>query len=240
MSARIAVVVGASGGIGRAFVSQLLTEPGWRAVVGVGRRRPADWPDDPRTPFLTADLLDETALAKLAEDVAALGVPGFILIATGLLHEDSLGPEKSMRAVTEASLTRLFQVNAVMPALIAKHLAPLLPKDEPSILAALSARVGSIGDNRLGGWHAYRASKAALNMLFQCQAVELKRERPLAICVTLHPGTVETALSAPFARSGLPLLRPDDAAGRLIKVLRQLEPADSGGFFAHDASRVPW
>jgi len=240
MSARVAVVVGASGGLGRAFVSELLSEPVWSAVIGVGRRRPADWPDTERTPFLTADLLDEAALAQLAEDIAALGAPGFILIATGLLHEEGLGPEKAMRAVTESSLTRLFQVNAVLPALVAKHLAPLLPKDEPSILAALSARVGSIGDNRLGGWHAYRASKAALNMLFQCQAVELKRERPLAICVTLHPGTVATALSAPFARSPSPRLQPAEAAGRLMKVLRRLEPADSGGFFAHDASRVPW
>lgn len=240
MSQPVAVVVGASGSLGRAFVAQLLAEPAWRAVIGVGRRRPADWPDDPRSPFLAADLLDETALAGLAKEIAALGTPGFILIATGLLHEDGLQPEKAMRAVTEASLNRLFQVNAVMPTLVAKHLAPLLPKDEASILAALSARVGSIGDNRLGGWHAYRASKAALNMLFQCQAVELRRERPLAICVTLHPGTVETALSAPFARSPKSLFKPDEAAARLMKVLRRLEPADSGGFFAYDASRVPW
>ncbi|CAN5584831.1 SDR family oxidoreductase [soil metagenome] len=240
MSARVAVVVGARGGLGRAFVSELLSEPGWSAVIGVGRRRPTDWPEGERAPFLTADLLDEAALAKLAQDIAALGAPGLILIATGLLHEEGLGPEKGMRAVTEASLTRLFQVNAVLPALVAKYLSPLLPRDEPSILAALSARVGSIGDNRLGGWHAYRASKAALNMLFRCQAVELGRERPLAVCVTLHPGTVETALSAPFTRSARSRFQPEEAARRLMKVLRGLTPADSGGFFAHDASRVPW
>lgn len=240
MRPRIAVVVGASGGLGRAFVSELLTEPGWRFVVGVGRREPADWPDDPRTPFLTADLLDEAALSKLAGEIAALGTPGLVIIATGLLHAEDVKPEKSMRAVTAASMTRLFEVNAVLPALVAKHLAPLLPKDESSVLAALSARVGSIGDNRLGGWHAYRASKAALNMMFRCQAIELARERPLAVCVTLHPGTVATPLSAPFARSSGPALEPADSARRLLKVLYRLEPADSGGFFAYDASRVSW
>lgn len=240
MSPRIAVVVGAGGGLGRAFVSELLTEPVWRHVVGVGRRKPSDWPDDPRTPFLTADLLDEAALSTLAEDLTALGMLGLVLIATGLLHADDLKPEKSMRAVSAASMARLFEVNAVLPALVAKHLAPLLPKDEPSILAALSARVGSVGDNRLGGWHGYRASKAALNMMFRCQAIELARERPLAVCVTLHPGTVATPLSAPFARPSSTTLAPIESARRLLKVLHRLEPADSGGFFAHDASRVPW
>jgi len=240
MSTRIAVVVGAGGGLGRAFVSELLTEPVWRFVVGVGRRKPSDWPEDPRTPFLTADLLDEGALSKLATDIAALGTLGLVMIATGLLHADSLKPEKAMRAVSAASMTRLFEVNAILPTLVAKHLGPLLPKDEPSILASLSARVGSIGDNRLGGWHAYRASKAALNMMFRCQAIELRRERPLAVCVTLHPGTVATPLSAPFARSSSATLAPIESARRLLKVLYRLEPADSGGFFAYDGSRVPW
>lgn len=240
MSPRIAVVVGASGGLGRAFVSELLAEPVWRMVVGVGRRKPSDWPEDPRTPFLTADLLDEASLGELAAEIAALGTLGFVIIATGLLHADDLKPEKAMRAVSAAAMTRLFEVNAVLPTLVAKHLAPLLPKDEPSILAALSARVGSVTDNRLGGWHAYRASKAALNMMFRCQAIELARERPLAVCVTLHPGTVATPLSAPFARSSSATLEPVESARRLLKVLHRLEPADSGGFFAYDASRVPW
>lgn len=240
MSGRIAVVIGANGGIGRAIVAELLGEPGWRAVVGVGRRKPNDWPQDERTPFLVADLLDEGALAQLAADLAALGTIGFVIIATGLLHGEGLKPEKSMRAVTHAAMMRTFEVNAVLPALVAKHLAPRLPKDAPSVIAALSARVGSIGDNRLGGWHAYRASKAALNMMVRCLALELRRERPLAVCVALHPGTVDTALSAPFARASGARVEPREAAGRLIKVLHRLEPADSGGFFAYDASPVPW
>jgi NAD(P)-dependent dehydrogenase (short-subunit alcohol dehydrogenase family) len=237
---RLAVVVGAGGGLGRAFVEELRGEPGWTKVVGVGRRRPADWPDDPRLPFLAADLLDEDALADLASALSRLGVPGLILIATGLLHEPGLAPEKAMKAVTAASLSRLFEVNAVLPALVCKHLAPLLPRDERSVIAALSARVGSIGDNRLGGWHAYRASKAALNMLIRCQAIELSRERPLAICAALHPGTVDTPLSAPFARASRSVETPEVAVARLLKVVHQLEPADSGGFFDYDGAPVPW
>lgn len=239
-SPRLAVVVGAGGGLGRAFVEELSKEPGWAKVVGVGRRRPDDWPEDPRLPFLVADLLDEQDLTDLADAVAKLGAPGLILIATGLLHEPGLTPEKSMKAVTAASLSRLFEVNAVLPALVCKHLAPLLPRDERSVIAALSARVGSIGDNRLGGWHAYRASKAALNMLIRCQAIELSRERPLAICAALHPGTVDTPLSAPFARASRSIAPPREAAAKLIKVVHQLEAADSGCFFDYDGAPIPW
>lgn len=237
---RLAVVVGAGGGLGRAFVEELRDEPGWTAVVGVGRRRPEDWPDDPRLPFLAADLLDEEALADLASALSKLGVPGLVLIATGLLHEPGLMPEKAMKAVTADSLMRLFEVNTVLPALVCKHLAPLLPRDERSVIAALSARVGSIGDNRLGGWHAYRASKAALNMLIRCQAIELSRERPLAICAALHPGTVDTPLSAPFARASRSVEPPRTAAAKLLKVVHRLEAADSGGFFDYAGAPVPW
>ncbi len=237
---RLAVVVGAGGGLGRAFVEELRGEPGWAKVVGVGRRRPEDWPDDPRLPFLVADPLDEDALADLASALAKLGAPGLILIATGLLHAPGLMPEKAMKAVTATSLSRLFEVNAVLPALVCKHLAPLLPRDERGVIAALSARVGSIGDNRLGGWHAYRASKAALNMLIRCQAIELSRERPLAICAALHPGTVDTPLSAPFARGSRAVASPRAAAAKLLKVIHRLEAADSGGFFDHEGEPVPW
>lgn len=237
---RLAVVVGASGGIGGALVAALRREPGWSKIVGVGRRRPQDWPDAPRLPFLVADLGHEPDLADLAEKISALGAPGLIVIATGLLHGPGLSPEKSMKAVTSDALQRLFEVNAVLPALVCKHLAPLLPRDERGVIVALSARVGSLGDNRLGGWHAYRASKAALNMLIRCQAIELARERPLAVCAALHPGTVATPLSAPFARGGRPVETPAVAAERLLRVIHRLEAADSGGFFDHDGAPVPW
>lgn len=237
---RLAVVIGAGGGLGRAFVEELRGEPGWTTVVGVGRKRPDDWPEDARLRFLVVNLLDEDALADLANALSTLGSPGLILIATGLLHEPGLMPEKAMKAVTAASLSRLFEVNAVLPALVCKHLAPLLPRDERSVIAALSARVGSIGDNRLGGWHAYRASKAALNMLIRCQAIELSRERPLAICAVLHPGTVDTPLSAPFARASRSVEPPRTAAARLLKVVHQLQPGDSGEFFDYDGTPVPW
>ena len=139
-------------------------------------------------------------------------------------------------------LARSFQVNAIGPALVAKHFLPRLPKDRPARFAVLSARVGSIEDNRLGGWYGYRASKAALNMLVRSLAIELARTRPLAVCVALHPGTVDTALSRPFQRNvaAQKLFTPAYAAGRLLDVLDGLGPGDSGGFYAYDGTRIPF
>ena len=240
MKRPIAVVVGAGGAIGRAFVARLLDDPRYAAVVAVGRRRPLDWPPSCGSVFLTADLMDETELEGLARSITELGEPGLILVATGMLHEDGLRPEKSIRALTRASLMRLFEVNAVLPALVAKHLSPLLQRNQPAICAAVSARVGSIGDNALGGWHAYRASKTALNMLIRGVAIELRRERPRAICVALHPGTVVSPLSAPFLGSNHAALSPDESARRMLLVLDDLDLADTGGFFAYDGTRLPW
>jgi NAD(P)-dependent dehydrogenase (short-subunit alcohol dehydrogenase family) len=164
-----------------------------------------------------------------------------VIVATGLLHADGVTPERSNAALDPRQLMRLFAINAVGPALIAKHVLPLLPRGERSVFAALSARVGSIGDNRLGGWHSYRASKAALNMLIRTLAIELERTRPQAILVGLHPGTVDTELSKPFQR-GVPegrLFTPDQSAERLLAVVDGLEPEDSGGVFAWDGQRIP-
>jgi NAD(P)-dependent dehydrogenase (short-subunit alcohol dehydrogenase family) len=163
-----------------------------------------------------------------------------VIVATGLLHAQRVAPERSNSALDAAQLLRLYAVNAVGPALIAKHFLPLLPRAEPSVFAALSARVGSIGDNRLGGWHSYRASKAALNMLIRTMAIELKRTRPDAILVGLHPGTVDTKLSKPFQR-GVPegrLFTPDESAKHLLAVVDGLGPQDSGGVFAWDGTRI--
>ena len=209
-------------------------------VVALSRRRPHDWRGD----WFAADGLDAASLAKAAARLASWGTLMRIVVASGLLHRDdgSVSPEKSMRSLSLEALTTLFAVNAAGPALVAKHLLPLTPRHQPSLFAALSARVGSIGDNELGGWYGYRASKAALNMLIRTLAIEHRRTRPLGVCVALHPGTVDTALSKPF-RSGVPdgrLFSTEQSAATLLRVIEELGPEASGGFYAWDGSPIPW
>ena len=238
----VAVVVGASGGIGRALAEALVGSSAYGRVVALSRRRPDGWEDDAQRLWAPADILDERSLAAAAEVVAAAGCPTRIVVATGRLSLDTSGPEKSMRALEADTLASLFAVNAIGPVMVAKHLLPLTPRDRPSLFAALSARVGSIGDNRLGGWHSYRASKAALNMLIRNLAIEHRRTRPLSACVALHPGTVQTALSAPYQGSVQPdrLFTPTQSAGALMSVMANLGPEDNGGFFAWDGQPIPW
>lgn len=239
---QVAVVVGANGGVGRALAERLTETCAYDRVVGLSRRRPEAWNDDARRAWLPADILDEASLAAAAERVAALGQATRIVVATGRLHGPGLTPEKSMRAIAPAALTELFAVNAIGPSLVAKHFLPHMPRDRPSLFAALSARVGSIADNRMGGWHGYRASKAALNMLVRGLAVEHRRTHPLGVCVVLHPGTVDTALSAPF-QAGVPqerLFSPRKSADLLLAVMDGLGPDDSGGFFGWDGAPIAW
>jgi NAD(P)-dependent dehydrogenase (short-subunit alcohol dehydrogenase family) len=240
--ATIAVVVGASGGIGRALAARLAADPAYDRVVALSRRRPPDWHTNERQDWIAVDILQETSIAAASVQLARTGTPTRIIVASGQLHAASLAPEKSMRALSLDSLTALFAVNAAGPALVAKHILPLTPKDRPSLFAALSARVGSIGDNQLGGWYGYRASKAALNMLIHTLAIEHRRTRPLGLCVALHPGTVDTVLSAPF-QSGVPtgrLFSPMRSAAALLTVMDGLTPDANGGFFAWDGSSIPW
>ena len=188
------------------------------------------------------DLEDEDTMASAAETVAgAFSDVDMVLVATGLLHDgDGLQPEKTWRTLDAARFERVLRINTVGPALIAKHFLPLLARDRKSVFAALSARVGSISDNQIGGWHAYRASKAALNMLIRNFAIELGRRNKQAIAVGLHPGTTDTGLSRPF-QAGVPegkLFAPDFVAHRLLQVIDGLKPADSGQFFAWDGSRI--
>lgn len=227
-------MIGASGGIGRSVFDQLSRSERFERTVGWSRR-PVDG-------FSQVDLTDEASIEVAAKGLASGPPLRFVFVATGLLHADGLRPERGLRELDAEALARLFQVNAVGPALAAKHLLPLFPRDGRSVFAALSARVGSIGDNRLGGWHAYRASKAALNMLLRNAAIELARTHEQAVVALLHPGTVDTALSAPFQRN-VPDGRLFDAAfsaERLLAVLDGLTPADTGGFFAWDGAPIPW
>jgi len=238
----LAIVIGGAGGIGRALVERLSLDPGIDHVLALSRRRPEGWTDDRNRSWGPVDILDEDSLARAAAQAADLGAPSRILVATGQLHGAGLAPEKTMRSLDLAALTALFATNAAGPALVAKHFLPLTPRDRPSVFAALSARVGSIGDNRLGGWYGYRASKAALNMLIRTLAIEHRRTRPLGLCVALHPGTVDTDLSAPFQGGVAPeaLFVPERAAQALLAVLDGLGPEDNGGFFAWDGTPIPW
>ena len=184
----VAVVVGASGGIGAALADALDRDGGFAAVHRLARS----------SATAPIDLLDEASIAAAA---ARIGPPvQLVIVATGLLHAAGMAPEKTYRALDPDAMLAAFRVNAIGPALVAKHFLPLLPTRGRGVFAALSARVGSIGDNRTGGWHAYRASKAALNMLIRNLAIETGRRNPETICVGLHPGTVDTALSRPFQR----------------------------------------
>lgn len=225
-----AVIFGSSGGIGRALTENLVQSSAWSRVFAVSRS--GGGPEG--ATLLKSDFLDETALEAAAQAIGADGPVTLCIVASGLLSEGAgLQPEKSYRQQSAAAFERVFAANTIAPALIAKHLLPLMPKTERSVFAALSARVGSISDNRLGGWHAYRASKAALNMLIRNYALEQARRAPGNICVGLHPGTVDTGLSRPF-QSGVPegkLFTPAQSAAYLLGVIGGLTPQDSGKCF---------
>ncbi len=226
----IAVVVGASGGIGGAVLERLKADRDFETAVGLGRTS---------TPDL--DLLDEPSIAACAKHVTDL--PGdlrLLIVATGVLGDGERTPEKSWRELDPNALARQFAINAIGPALVLKHFLPLLPKRGRSVCACLSARVGSIGDNHLGGWYGYRASKAALNQLARTASVELARSRPEAICVVLHPGTVATALSRPFVEAGPNVVSPGVAAERLLTVIEGLRALNTGGFFDYRGKNIEW
>lgn len=234
-------IVGASGGIGAALVDDLAGSPHVEKTLRLSRSAPADPAGILPDHYL--DLEDEASIAAAAASVRAeAGSLDLVLVATGLLHDGTeLRPEKTTRALSGEHMERAFRVNTIGPALVAKHFLPLLTRDRKAVFAALSARVGSISDNRLGGWHAYRASKAALNMVIRTMSIELARQKPMALCVGLHPGTVDTDLSKPFQSGVSPekLFTPAHSARCMLTVLDGLGPEANGGVFAWDGQRVP-
>ena len=237
--ARVAVI-GASGGIGGAFCRALAGSDRVLTVYALSRSVTA-FDDDKIRPSIL-DLLDDASIAAAAERLSEDGPLDLVIVATGILHRDELQPEKTLRDIDGSSMVDVLRVNAVGPAVVAKHFLPLMRRGTKSVFAVLSARVGSIDDNRLGGWVSYRASKAALNMTMKTLAIEHARRWPDAVVASLHPGTVATGLSEPF-RSRVPaekLFTPDVAAAHLLRVIDGLTPDDSGGFFAWDGSRVKY
>jgi NAD(P)-dependent dehydrogenase (short-subunit alcohol dehydrogenase family) len=218
-----ALIVGASGGIGSALRARL--EADGVAVTALSR---------------AADGLDVTDEASVASALAAIERPAdLVFVATGALEIDGRGPEKALDALEPAALIAQIRLNALGPMLVLKHARRLMPREGRSVFAALSARVGSIGDNGKGGWYSYRASKAALNQLLHTAAIELRRTHREAVCVALHPGTVRTGLTAKYAGRH-PTVAAEAAAADLLAVLAELGPEASGGFFDWQGKRVAW
>lgn len=222
-----ALVIGASGAIGAALVEALRGDPRCAAVLGLSRdSQPA------------IDLDDAASIAAAAEALAAQAPFQLIVNAAGVLHGPACMPEKKLGDLHYDQLLHTFQVNTFGPALLLRHFARLLDRRR-GVLAMLSAKVGSIGDNRLGGWYSYRASKAALNMLVKTAAIEVRRSNPNAVLLALHPGTVDSALSRPFRGAEIGRA-PALAARQLLQVIDGLGPEASGGFYSWNGEALPW
>ena len=217
------LIIGASGAIGAALAETYRSQ-GWQCT-GLSRKEHG---------------LDLTQEHSIAPAIATLKGPfDTIVIATGALTLDGVGPEKTIKAVTAQTMAAQMQVNAIGPALILGQIGPLLPRDRPARIAVLSARVGSIGDNRLGGWISYRAAKAALNQILRTSAIELARSHPQLSCFALHPGTVDTPLTRPFSAKYDARPAPE-AAARLHEVIEARGAHETGQFFDQNGSIVPW
>lgn len=240
MSGRTVVVQGASRGLGLAFVEALLARGD--AVIATARR-PSDDLHRLGVPVVPLDLSKASSLAELPTHVSAHTDRIHLLLnVSGLLHTPDFGPEKRLEQLDMSAMQAVFTVNAFGPPLVCKALFPLLRHDQRAVVANLSARVGSIGDNHLGGWYSYRASKAAQNQFTRTLAIEMSRRAKNVIVTALHPGTVDTALSRPFQRNVAEgkLFEKAWAAERLLSVIDGLTPEDSGGFFAWDGSAIEW
>ena len=232
--AGVALVIGAGGGIGAALVAGLQASQAFASVIALGRST---------TPRL--DYSDEASLQTAAQHVAdqceASGQAlRLLVVATGFLHGEAGQPERSFTTLDAAYLQQVFAINTLGPALVMKYFLPLMARQGRCVAGFLSARVGSIGDNALGGWYGYRASKAALNQLVKTASVELTRRNRQSICVALHPGTVDTALSQPFAKTGLKVRPAPEAARDLLKVLEVLVPEDTGGLIDYLGQKLPF
>lgn len=248
----IALVQGASRGIGLGLVKCLLEDPTVDMVWASSRDpfasdglRALDQTYGDRLMLVEMDILDEDAIREVAHKIKqAHGRLDLLLNVTGLLHDATTGmtPERSLRELNLDHMRRSFDVNAIGPALVIKHMHTLMRTGQRAVIANLSARVGSIGDNQLGGWYGYRASKAAQNQLTKTASIELRRKAPQLLCVALHPGTVDTSLSEPFQGNVKPekLFDVPRAAAQLLEVLDGLGPQDTGTFWDWAGEAIQW
>lgn len=230
----VALVIGAGGGLGVALADGLGQPGAYASVLRLGR-----------TSQPPLDYLDEASLAAAARWVAAQCAVQqrelrLLVVASGFLHGPQGQPERSLANLDADYLSHMFRINAIGPALVMKHFLPLFPKQGRCVAGFVSAKVGSIGDNALGGWYGYRASKAALNQLVKTASIELRRRNKDSVCVALHPGTVDTPLSQPFAKTGLAVRPAPEAAADLLAVLAALAPADTGTLVDYRGQPLPW
>jgi NAD(P)-dependent dehydrogenase (short-subunit alcohol dehydrogenase family) len=238
-----ALVIGAQGALGRAFVDHLRQDPACECLA-VTARDPAVCRSEPANgidAWVPMDLCDEASVQAAMSELQGHGPFHLVINATGVLTLDGIAPEKRLADLDPAHMARIFAINTTGPALLLKHGVALLPPKGRCVVATLSARVGSIGDNRKGGWYSYRASKAALNMVWRTAAIEVARRRPEAVLLALHPGTVFSPLSAPFVAEGDErpgLMRPENAAARLLAVMDGA--SESGSFKAWDGQPIEW
>ncbi|OUL20236.1 cell-cell signaling protein [Nostoc sp. RF31YmG] len=244
------LIVGASQGIGLGFVKKLLLDERISKIYATYRQPDSafelinlasEHPE--RLICLSLDITEELQIAEAIQQISSQVKKLHLVVnCVGLLHEGTLQPEKSLKQTNSENLLRYFQINSIGAVLLAKHLLPLFKHGERSVFASISAKIGSIGDNQLGGWYGYRASKAALNMLMRTAAIEYGRSSPKTLVVTLHPGTTDTRLSQPFQKNvpAEKLFSVERTVTQLLNVIEQLQEGDSGQFFSWDGSRLPW
>ncbi|MGB3402584.1 MAG: SDR family NAD(P)-dependent oxidoreductase [Microcoleaceae cyanobacterium] len=245
-----ALVTGASQGIGLGFVQYLLRHPNINKIYATYRSKDSasellklEQQFNHKLVCISIDLTqEEQIIAGMDRIKTEVNQLHWVINCVGILHNENLQPEKSLRQINADNLMQYFQTNSISAILLAKHLQPLLKHDKQSIFATISAKIGSIGDNRLGGWYGYRASKAALNMFIKTASIEYRRRVPNNIIVVLHPGTTDTRLSEPFQRNVPPgkLFPVEKTVSQLMAVITQLEAKDSGEFFSWDGTRLPW
>jgi len=231
-------IVGSHGAIGNALLTDICHRYPDANVTALSRKQGV-LPD--HVTFIPIDFGVEETIQAAALSLSRDAPLNLVIIASGILHDENLQPEKNLKSLDGNDFLKVMQINCLGPALIMKHFLPLIPRKAPAVLAALSARVGSISDNRLGGWHSYRSSKAALNMMIRGAAIETARRAPQSVIIGLHPGTVSSALSNPFSSNVAEekLFTPAYSAGKLLDVIENMTPEHSGRCFAYDGTEVP-
>ncbi len=240
LDSNTAIIIGASGGLGVGFTKILAVDAAFQSrysqILGFSRQPAANHPQ-------TIDYADESTIARSAAWAAEQCQTSplrLLIVATGYLHSNGQGPERGLQHLNADYLQRVMLVNAIGPALVLKYFAPLMPKTGDMRLAFVSAKVGSISDNALGGWYGYRASKAALNQIVKTASIELARRNKKTLCLALHPGTVSTLLSDPFSKSGLNVRSPEVAAAELLRVIHHMDAVQTGGFYDYKGNHLPW